>query len=89
MTELFFSDSQDDVDKAKAACRGCPFRRACLQRALDLDRSHLLSFGKSQAGVWGGFTPDERSVWAKINGLVVGVCIPELPFALNIKKRRS
>jgi WhiB family transcriptional regulator, redox-sensing transcriptional regulator len=39
------------VQKAKAICKGCPVRAACLQMALDAD---------IQYGIWGGLTEHER-----------------------------
>ena len=54
--ELFFPISAsgvglDQVNAAKAVCRGCPVRAACL------------SFGVAtrQDGIWGGTTSEERS----------------------------
>ena len=43
--ELFFAESPDDVETAKAFCRECPARAACLAGALE--RRELW-------GVWGG-----------------------------------
>ena len=43
--ELFFAESPDDVETAKAFCRECPVRAACLAGALE--RRELW-------GVWGG-----------------------------------
>lgn len=40
------------VAAAKAVCERCPVRVDCLTHALDCDE---------RDGVWGGFTPDERS----------------------------
>jgi WhiB family transcriptional regulator, redox-sensing transcriptional regulator len=43
--ELFFAESPQDVEQAKAMCRGCPARMACLAGAL----------GRREPwGVWGG-----------------------------------
>src|SRR5215472_6013345 len=43
--ELFFAESPDDVEMAKALCRECPARAACLAGAL----------GRREPwGVWGG-----------------------------------
>jgi len=43
--ELFFAESPQDVEQAKALCRGCRARIACLTSAL----------GRSEPwGVWGG-----------------------------------
>jgi len=43
--ELFFAELPADVESAKALCRGCPIRQACLAGALDR---------KEPWGVWGG-----------------------------------
>ena len=43
--ELFFAESPEDVETAKAFCRECPARAACLAGALE--RRELW-------GVWGG-----------------------------------
>ena len=43
--ELFFAESPDDVETAKALCQECPARAACLAGALER-REHW--------GVWGG-----------------------------------
>ena len=43
--ELFFAESPDDVERAKALCRECPARAACLAAALKR---------REPWGVWGG-----------------------------------
>jgi WhiB family redox-sensing transcriptional regulator len=43
--ELFFAEAPADVEFAKALCRDCPVRQACLAGALDR---------KEPWGVWGG-----------------------------------
>ena len=43
--ELFFAESPDDVETAKALCRECPARVACLAGALER---------REPWGVWGG-----------------------------------
>lgn len=43
--DIFFADRGGQMDKARAACRGCPFRGQCLERALDRDESF---------GIWAG-----------------------------------
>jgi WhiB family redox-sensing transcriptional regulator len=43
--ELFFAELPADVEYAKALCRCCPIRQACLAGALDR---------KEPWGVWGG-----------------------------------
>jgi WhiB family redox-sensing transcriptional regulator len=43
--ELFFAESPQDVEQAKAMCRGCGARLACLAGALER---------REPWGVWGG-----------------------------------
>jgi WhiB family redox-sensing transcriptional regulator len=43
--ELFFAESPQDVEQAKAMCRGCRVRLACLAGALER---------REPWGVWGG-----------------------------------
>jgi WhiB family redox-sensing transcriptional regulator len=43
--DLFFAESPQDVEQAKAICRGCGARIACLAGALERREPH---------GVWGG-----------------------------------
>lgn len=43
--DLFFAESPDDVETAKAVCRDCPLRRECLAGALQR---------REPWGVWGG-----------------------------------
>lgn len=42
--------------RAKAICRGCEVRAACLEYAIETEQEH---------GVWGGLTPDERAALAR------------------------
>lgn len=43
--ELWFSESPDGVEQAKALCQGCPLRQDCLVGALERQEPW---------GVWGG-----------------------------------
>lgn len=43
--DLFFADTQEEVDLAKSICAGCARRRQCLRSALERRES---------CGVWGG-----------------------------------
>ena len=45
LTPLFFSESLDDIARAKAFCRGCIVREDCLASAVAL---------REPWGVWGG-----------------------------------
>jgi WhiB family redox-sensing transcriptional regulator len=45
LVELFFSAEPPDVDRAKAVCRSCSQRAACLSAALAR---------REACGVWGG-----------------------------------
>lgn len=60
--ELFFADDMRDttakarVDQARAICRVCPVRQACLDYAL----------ATSAWGVWGGTTRDQRAAILKL-----------------------
>lgn len=54
--ELFFplgygNEFTEQIDQAKAVCRECPVRDACLNAALEEAERY---------GFWGGLTPDER-----------------------------
>lgn len=43
--ELFFSESPEEVERAKSWCQNCPIRRSCLAGALERGEPW---------GVWGG-----------------------------------
>jgi WhiB family redox-sensing transcriptional regulator len=43
--ELFFAESPEDVERAKALCLGCPVRLVCIAGALER---------REPWGVWGG-----------------------------------
>lgn len=54
--ELFFpvgstGRALDQIEQAKAVCRGCPVLSECLEWALETNED---------AGVWGGMSEDER-----------------------------
>jgi len=53
LTELFYSNEKkhEDIEKARAICRWCPYKEACLAKALQNDE---------QYGIWGGTTASER-----------------------------
>jgi len=48
---VFFPETDEDADVAKAVCSGCDVRRACLEFAL---------LAREKQGVWGGCTERER-----------------------------
>lgn len=57
--EIFFADpvpGSKDIAEAKSLCKACNVRWDCLQFALRNDIRY---------GVWGGFTPAERSSYLK------------------------
>ena len=45
LTDLFFSDDEQDIEQAQALCDQCPLQSPCLQGALQR---------REAAGVWGG-----------------------------------
>jgi WhiB family redox-sensing transcriptional regulator len=49
--EIFFPLGPEEAHAAKAYCRRCPVREACLDFALSTGQRH---------GVWGGLDEDER-----------------------------
>ncbi|MDQ1367102.1 MAG: WhiB family transcriptional regulator, redox-sensing transcriptional regulator [Acidimicrobiaceae bacterium] len=54
--ELFFpigrtGDAVEHIEAAKAVCRTCPVREACLRFAIETNQ---------EAGVWGGTSEEER-----------------------------
>jgi WhiB family redox-sensing transcriptional regulator len=64
--ELWFPDAtlgpyrrRIATQKAKAICKSCPVRAACLQMALDAN---------IQYGIWGGLTEHERRLLSQRQG---------------------
>ena len=57
--ELFFAESPDDVELAKAVCAPCPLRVACLDAALER---------REPWGVWGGELVLQGAVVARKRG---------------------
>jgi WhiB family redox-sensing transcriptional regulator len=49
--EIFYPETEDDVDDAKSVCGGCGVQETCLEFALQ---------GREKEGVWGGATEKER-----------------------------
>jgi len=49
--EVFFPETDEEADEAKAICAECPVRVACLEHALAR---------REKVGVWGGTTERER-----------------------------
>jgi len=54
--DMFFPELPADVERAKAICRDCPVRRACLEAALER---------REPWGVWGGEWFDQGVVVAR------------------------
>ena len=48
---VFFPDSEENAEEAKAICDICPVRLSCLEHALAM---------RERDGVWGGMTERER-----------------------------
>ncbi len=48
---IFYPESDDDADQAKAVCAECGVRVACLEHALA---------SREKVGIWGGATERER-----------------------------
>lgn len=61
--DVFFPEKGDSVEPAKAVCRDCPVRAACLDYALARDEPH---------GVWGGMSVNERQRLRQERGLPSG-----------------
>ena len=55
--ELFFPETANDEDAAKAVCAGCPVRIACLEHALAASEPY---------GIWGGLTLRERRLLRRV-----------------------
>ncbi|MEU8249560.1 WhiB family transcriptional regulator [Nonomuraea sp. NPDC048916] len=58
--ELFFPIStegpgQEQVERAKAICQGCPVRQPCLDYAISTGQAY---------GIWGGADPSQRRALA-------------------------
>ena len=49
--DIFYASSDEEAEEAKAICRVCPVREACLEYAL---------VNRERDGVWGGATERER-----------------------------
>lgn len=49
--DVFYPVSDEEAEEAKAICRACPVREACLEYAL---------VSRERDGVWGGATERER-----------------------------
>lgn len=49
--DIFYPVTDEDAEQAKAICRGCSVREACLEWAIET---------REKDGVWGGATERER-----------------------------
>ena len=49
--EIFYPETDDEVDDAKVVCGSCGVQETCLEFALQ---------GREKEGVWGGATEKER-----------------------------
>jgi WhiB family redox-sensing transcriptional regulator len=49
--EIFYPETDEDIDDAKAVCGACAVQETCLEFALQ---------GREKEGVWGGATEKER-----------------------------
>lgn len=78
--ELFFEENNPArIDSAKAYCRRCPFRDACLNWALTV----------GEQGIWGATTADERkalrrSRHIKVTRIKVTGLVPHGPTKDNL-----
>lgn len=54
--DLWFAESPNDLEQAKALCADCPIRRECLEAALEREEPW---------GVWGGEILDRGTVVAR------------------------
>ena len=50
-TAIFFPETDEEAEPAKAVCASCPVREACLDFAMK---------NRQEEGVWGGLTQTER-----------------------------
>lgn len=60
--EIFYPGewrAPSSADDALAICGGCDARKACLDRAMRLEKS-----GGGRYGIWGGTTPQQRAMLA-------------------------
>ena len=51
---IFYPETDEEADSAKAVCGACGVRSACLEHALQR---------REKQGVWGGCTERERRRW--------------------------
>lgn len=56
-TEIFFPNTGENPQEARAVCRDCPVRVECLNHALNLEDSGVWNV----IGIWGGTSVKERA----------------------------
>lgn len=66
--DLWFSGSKGDQTLAIRLCNACPIQAQCLEEGLDFD-----------SGIWGGTTPEERSVLRKRLSKALPITAPKPP----------
>ncbi|MFF9129155.1 WhiB family transcriptional regulator [Streptomyces sp. NPDC014806] len=79
--DLFFSESDYNVDAAKRICAGCPVRTECLDEQLRNEDG-------SRYGIYGGLTPRERSQLVRVStGRKVAPCGTHSAYNRHVKKK--
>lgn len=58
--ELFFPDTGNSYDEARAVCAGCPVQQPCADWAIDAGVRH---------GMWGALNPDELAARRRMRRL--------------------
>ncbi len=62
LTDIFFSDSKKEIERAKGICETCQVKDACLESAMsDLVTLSRVRKSSDDHGVFAGTTPTERA----------------------------